>query len=133
MNTCHGVKIHATRKMKDGDREWLIPSHSFYAGRKHGQLQTTTNHCLATPMTLNLAEALAAKLNANGMQAEVCELFADPDTVIYDSMVDIGEEAQPPVQPPGSVAELTSAIERCFQDGLSSLEILNLFNKAVLG
>jgi len=67
------------------------------------------------------------------MQAEVCELFADPDTVIHDSLVDIGEEAPPPEQPPASVAELANAIERCFHDGLTSLEILNYCCKVVVG
>jgi hypothetical protein len=133
MHTCHGVKTHATRTVRDGNREWSIPTFSFYVGRKYGRLHTTTNHCLAAPMTADLAECLAAKLNSQGMQAEACELFADPETVIHDSLVDIGEEAPPPAQPPGSIAEFVNAIERCFQERLSSLEILNLCNKAVLG
>ena len=97
------------------------------------QLQTTTNHCVAVPMTAELAERLATKLNSQGMQAEVCELFCDSETLVHDSLVDIGEKAPPPAQPPGSIAELRNAIERCFQDGLTSLEILNLCCKAVLG
>jgi hypothetical protein len=133
MDTCHGVKIHAKRNMKDGSREWMIPTFSYYAGRKNGQLQTTSNHCLATPMTQNLAAQLSAKLRSTGLQAELCELFADPETVVHDSLVDIGEEAPPPPKPPGSIAELANAIERCFQDGLTSLEILNHCCKAVLG
>jgi hypothetical protein len=44
METCYGVKLHATRTMKEGTRKWSVPSFSYYAGRKHGQLQTTTNH-----------------------------------------------------------------------------------------
>lgn len=132
MNTCHGVKIHATRRMKDGNREWTIPTFSYYAGRKHGQLQTTTNHCLATPMTLHLAEKLIAKLNSTG-QSEVCEIFCDPDTVIHETLFDIGEEAPPPAKPPASIAELTEVIERCFRDGMTSLEILNHCCKAVVG
>lgn len=119
--------------MKDGDREWSVPSQSFYAGRKHGQLQTTTNHYMATPLTAELAERLAAKLSSTGLQAEVCELLCDPETLVYDSLVDIGEEAPPPPQPPASIAVLVNAIERCFQDGLTSLEILNQCCKAVLG
>jgi len=42
METCHGVKLHAARKMREGSREWSVPSFSYYAGRKHGQLQN--NH-----------------------------------------------------------------------------------------
>jgi hypothetical protein len=133
METCHGVKVHAKKKMKDGDHEWSIPSFTYYAGHKHGQLQTTTNHGIATPMTLELAERLTAKLNATGMQAEVCDLFADPETMLHETLVDIGEEAPPLAQPPESIAELANAIERCFQDGLTSLEILNHCCKAVLG
>ena len=67
METCYGVKLHATRTMKEGTREWSVPSFSYYAGRKHGQLQTTTNHYAATPMTLGLAEQLTTKLNSAGM------------------------------------------------------------------
>jgi hypothetical protein len=133
MQTCNGVKLLNQKKMKDGDREWSIPSFTYYAGHKHGQLQTTTSHYAATAMTQNLAEQLTAKLKASGVEAIVCDLFADPDTLIHDTLVDIGEEAPPPAQPPGSIAELTDAIERCFQDGLTSLEILNHCCKAVLG
>ena len=77
--------------MKDGDREWTIPSFVYYGGHKHGKLQTTTNHYAATAMTQNLAEQLAAKLNASGLEATICDLFADPETLIDDSLVDIGE------------------------------------------
>ena len=84
-------------------------------------------------MTADLAEKLAAKLNSTGVQAGVCELFADPETVIHETLVDIGEEAPPPAQPPASIVELANSIERCFQKGLTSLEILNVCNKAVLG
>ena len=111
METCYGVKVHAKKKMKDGDREWTVPSFTYYAGHKHGHLQTTTNHYAATAMTQNLAEQLTAKLNASGLEATVCDLFADPDTVIYDTLVDIGEEAPPPPTPPTSLAGLEKAIE----------------------
>jgi hypothetical protein len=30
--------------MKEGAREWSVPSFSYYAGRKHDQLQTAINH-----------------------------------------------------------------------------------------
>jgi hypothetical protein len=133
MTTCNGVRLATKKKMKDGDREWSIPSFVYYGGHKHGQLQTTVNHYSATAMTQSLAEQLTAKLNATGMQAEVCDLFADPETVIHTTLVDIGEEAPPWAQPPESIAELANAIERCFQDGLTSLEILNHCCKAVLG
>ena len=60
---------------------------------QHRQLQTTTNHYAATAMTQNLAEQLTTKLKARGVEATVCYLFADLDTIIYDTLVDIGEEA----------------------------------------
>ena len=132
METCSGVRIHSTRRMKDGDREWSIPSSAFYAGRKHGQLQTTTNHYTATPLTRNLAEQLSAKLKLAGMEATVCDLFADSDTLIHETMVSIGEEAPPPAAPPTSLQELGKAIENCFRQGLSPLEVLNHCNKTVL-
>ena len=58
-------------------------------------MQITSNHYAAAAMTMELAERLTAKLNANGMHAEVCDLFADPETVIYATLADIGEEAPP--------------------------------------
>jgi hypothetical protein len=92
LQTCHGAKIHARKKMKDGDREWSIPAFTYYAGHQHGKLQTTTNHYAATAMTQALAERLTAKLNASGLEVTVCDLFADPDTIIHDTLVDIGEK-----------------------------------------
>jgi hypothetical protein len=133
MKTCSGVKIQAIKKMKDGDREWSIPSFVYYNGHKHGQLQTTTNHYAATAMTQNLAEQVTAKLTTSGIEATVCDLFADIDTVIYDSLVDIGEEAAPPIAPPTSLARLLQAIEDCFEQGFSPLEVLNYCNRSVLG
>ena len=56
MDTCYGVRIHTTKTMREGERSWSVPSSNFYAGRKHGQLQTTVNHYAATPMTKSLAE-----------------------------------------------------------------------------
>jgi hypothetical protein len=50
-------------------------------------------------MTQTLAEQLTAKLNASGIESTVCDLFADLDTVIYDTLVDIGEETPPPRSP----------------------------------
>jgi hypothetical protein len=63
-------------------------------------MPTTSNHYAATAMTQNLAEQLTAKLNASGVEALVCDLFADPDTLIHNTLVDIGEEAPPPATPP---------------------------------
>ncbi len=95
MDTSYGVKIHATKAMREGDRSWSVPSYSYYGGRKNRQLQTTTNHCQATLMELALAEELVAKLTASGLSATVCDLFADPEAVIHQNMIEIGEEANP--------------------------------------
>jgi hypothetical protein len=131
MQTCNGVKIHTKKTMKDGEREWSIPSFTYYAGHNHRQLQTTTNHYAATAMTQTLAEQLAAKLSASGIEATVCDLFADLDTVIYDNLVDICEEAAPP--PRTSLARLSQAIEDCFEQGFSPVEVLNYCNRSILG
>jgi hypothetical protein len=133
MQTCSGVKILTKKTMKDGDREWTIPSFVYYGGHKHGQMQTTTNHYAATAMTQALAEQLVAKLNASGSVASVCDLFADLDTVIYETLVDIGEETPPPPAPPTSLGKLSRAIEDCFDEGLTPLEVLNHCNKVVIG
>jgi hypothetical protein len=133
MDTSYGVKIHATKAMREGTREWSVPSFSYYGGRKNGQLQTTTNHYAATLMELALAEELVAKLTASGLSATVCDLFADPDAVICASLVEVGEENPPPAPPPSSLAELGRAIERCFrEDHLSPLEVINYCNRVVL-
>ena len=118
--------------MRDGSREWFVSSYSYYAGRKRGKLETTTNHYAATSMTQNLAEVVTAKLNSTGMEATVCDLFSDPDTLIHDNLVDIGEEEPPPAAPPTSVTKLEHAIEECLRQGLSPLEVLNHCNKTVL-
>ncbi len=62
----------------------------------------------------------------------VCDLYADPETVIHTSLVEINEEAPPPTPPPSSLQELSQAIEKCFRQGLSPLEVLNHCNKIVL-
>jgi hypothetical protein len=100
MQTCYGVKIQSTKKLRDGTREWSVPSFAYYAGRKNGQLQTSTNHYAATSMTLVLAEQVIAKLTSAGMQATVCDLFADPDAVIHENMVSIGESPAPAAPAP---------------------------------
>jgi hypothetical protein len=84
-------------------------------------------------MTQTLAEQLTAKLKASGVEATVCDLFADLDTVIYDRLVDIGEEAPSLAPPPTSLAGLEKAIELCFDQGFTPLEVLNRCNKIVLG
>jgi hypothetical protein len=133
LDTCHGVKLHTTKKMRDGAREWSVPSFAYYAGRKNGQLQTTTNHYTATPMTLALAEQLTARLNSAGMETTVCDLYADPETVIRTSLVEINEEAPPPTPPPSTLQDLGTAIENCFRrDSLSPLEVLTHCCRVVL-
>jgi hypothetical protein len=132
MNTCHGVKLHATKTMREGERSWSVPSFSYYAGRKHSQLQTTSNHYAATLMSLALAEELVAKLTASGLSATVCDLFADPEAVIHNSLTEIGESPAPAAPQPSSLADLSHAIEKCLQDHLSPLEVLTFAITIVL-
>jgi hypothetical protein len=82
-------------------------------------------------MTQNLAKQVTSKLNASSLEATVCDLFADPDTLIHDTLADIGEESPPPA-PPTSLAELSKAVGACLQQGLATLEVLNYCNKIVL-
>jgi hypothetical protein len=119
--------------MKDRDRVWSIRSLTYYAGHRNGKMQTTGNHYAATAMTQNLAEQVGVKLIASGLEATVCDLFADPDTLIHETLADIGEEAPPLVAPPTSLAGLAKAIELCFDQGFSPVEVLNHCNKIVLG
>jgi hypothetical protein len=93
-------------------------------------VRTSTKPHNAALMTEALAGALVTKLNNTGHHAEVCELLADESSTIHDSLVDIGEEAPPPA--PTSLVELSKAIEECFRENLSPLQVLNYCNKSVL-
>ena len=132
MDTAYGVKIHATKTMREGTREWSVPSYSYYAGRRNGQQQTTTNHYQATLMTRALADGLVVKLTGSGLSATVCDLFADPEAVIHTTMVEIGETNPPTAPPPTSLARLAAAIEDCLHENLTPLEVINHCNRCVL-
>ena len=132
METAYGVKIHATKTMREGERIWSVPSFAYYAVRRNGQLQQTTNHYQATLMTRALVDELVVKLTAAGIQATPCDLFADPDAAICTSLVEIGEEAPPPASPPTSLARLAAAIEDCLHENLTPLEVINHCNRCVL-
>src|SRR6266403_933623 len=102
MRTCSAVKLRATKLMKVDGREWTIPSVTFFTGRKNGQIQTSQKDCEAVPMTQDLAEKLVTKLTLAGLQAEVCDVYCDADTVVKETMIDIGEEAPGPAPAPTS-------------------------------
>src|SRR5882724_5443271 len=102
--------------MKVDGREWSVPSVTFFVGRKNGQIQTSQKDCEAVPMTQDLAEKLITKLTLAGLHAEVCDVYCDADTVVKETMIDIGEEAPPPAAPPSSLVELSKAIEKCFRE-----------------
>lgn len=53
--------------------------------------------------------------------------------MIYETLADIGEEAPLPEAPPTSLVGLSKAIEDCFEQGFSALEVLNYCNRSVLG
>ncbi len=96
-------------------------------------MQTSAKPHNAALMTEALAEALVTKLNNTGHHAEVCELLCDENSTIHTSLVDLGEESPAPVATPGSLQELSQAIERCFrQDHLTPLEVLTFAIKTVL-
>ena len=118
--------------MKVDGREFTIPSVTFFTGRKNGEVQTSQKDYESVRMSQSLAEKLVVKLNLAGLHAEVCDVYCDADTVVKETMIEIGEEAPPPAAPPGSLHELSQAIEKCFRDGLSPLAVLNHCNKTVL-
>ena len=132
METAYGVKIHVTKTMREGERIWSVPSFAYYAGRRNGQLQQTTNHYQATLMNHELADELVVKLTGSGLSATVCDLFADPEAVIRTTMVEIGETNPPPAPPPTSLVRLASAIEDCLHENLTPLEVINHCNRCVL-
>ena len=132
MDTAYGVKIHATKTMREGERTWSVPAYSYYCGRKYDQQQTTTIHYQATLMTRALADELVVKLTGSGLSATVCDLFADPEAVIRTTMVEIGETNPPPAPPPTSLVRLAAAIEDCLHENLTPLEVINHCNRCVL-
>jgi hypothetical protein len=52
--------------------------------------------------------------------------------VIRTSLVEINEEAPPLAGPPTALVKLAKAIEECFHDHLSPLEVLTFAIKTVL-
>jgi hypothetical protein len=132
MRTCNAVKIHATKLMKVDGREWTIPSVAFFTGRKNGEVQTSQKDYHAVRMSQSLAEKLVGKLNLVGLQAEVCDVYCDAETVLKETMVEIGEEAPPPAPPPVALAKLAQSIADCLHQGLSPLEVLTSAIKTVL-
>src|ERR1035438_1938094 len=129
MEAWHGVKVH-TSTMVDGRK---VPRSMYYVGRGNdGQMQTSAKPHNATLMTEALANLLVTNLNNTGHHAEVCELLCDENSTIHHSLVDIGEETPAPAPAPTSLVELGRAIENCFRQGLSPLEVLNHCNKTVL-
>ncbi len=133
MRTCSAVKLHATKLMKVDGREFKTPSVAFFTGRKNGEVQTSQKDYDAVRMNQDLAEKLVTKLTLAGLQAEISDVYCDADTVVMETMVDIGEEARPAPPPPSSLADLSVAIENCFRrDGLSPLEVVTHCCRVVL-
>ena len=97
METSYGVKLHTSAKVEGRTVPWSL----YYVGRgKDGEVKTSTKPHNAACMTEGLANLLVTKLNSTGHHAEVCELLADENSTIHDSLVDIGEEAPPPAAAP---------------------------------
>jgi hypothetical protein len=71
----------------------------------------------------NLAEQVTAKLTASGIEATVCDLFADLDTVIYDTLVAIGAETPPP-RSPSSYRNNTGLALSTFRVMLNGLKVI---------
>ncbi len=93
----------------------------------------------ATAMTLALATELVDKLKADPqVSTEFCrielkERTIDEETVLLQHLWELGETAPPPKPAPTGIQELHRVIEKCFEQGLTQLEILNECNKAVIG
>ena len=128
MQTCHGVRLHTSAKVDGRQVPWSL----YYVGRGKDGLRRNSKPHNAACITDILANLLITKLNDTGNHAEVCELLCDENSTINDSLVDLGEETPPPSPAPSSLVELEKAIENCFRQGLSALELLNHCNKTVL-
>jgi hypothetical protein len=123
MDTCYGVKLSSSA-MIEGRK---VPVSNYYVGP--GKACSKPHQ--AALMSESLANLLVARLNNAGHRAELCELLCDENSTIHDSMVSIGE-AQAPIVVPTSLSRLSHAIEQCFQEGVSPLEVLTHAAKTVL-
>jgi hypothetical protein len=123
METCFGVRLLSST-MIEGHK---VPVSNYYVGPGKASSKPHNAAC----MDEATAGLLVAKLNSAGQHAEVCELLCDENSTIHDSLISLGE-AQAAVVVPTSLSRLSHAIEQCFQEGVSPLEVLTHTAKTVL-
>jgi hypothetical protein len=82
-------------------------------------------------MTFQCATQLAVQLKNQAETVAVVELLADDETYLPTSLEEL---TGGPVMPGESTAlrNLKTAIEACFKDGMTQLDILSAVNKAVI-
>jgi hypothetical protein len=124
MTTCHGVRLRSSTVIENRK----VPVLNYYVGPGKASSRPHNAACL----TEECANLLVIKLNNAGQHAELCELLCDENSTIHDNMISIGESPAPAAPPPTSLAQLSHAIEQCFKDGVSPLEVLTHAAKTVL-
>jgi hypothetical protein len=132
MKVGYGVALsNRVRKTEDHtdklNYQVFLPKTKYY--HSPGRLVESKNH--ATPMAELCATQLAAQLKNQAETVSVVELLADDETYLPTS---VDELTNGLVKPGESAAlrNLKNAIEQCFKDGMSQLEILSAVNKVVI-
>jgi hypothetical protein len=132
MKSAYGIQIN---EFPSGANISFPLTVKYFCGNRETVHKFTTQQRFATPMTEQCAKELAAKLRLSTKSTvTVIGVLADDDVYLPRYLEELNQGGPTPTEAePAGLRDLKIAIERCFKDGLSQLDILAAANKAVLG